>query len=1022
MTGSWLDDAAPLPRAGDRQALETHNDRWRETEAAGSGAAESPAAQALLAAIFGNSPYLSRSLIADPEFARLLLESGPDEAFAAALAETETDIAGEREAALMKRLRDAKRRGALAIGVADIAAVWPLATITSALSRLAEAALRASCRHLLRAAHNAGRLALPDPADPETGSGLIILGMGKLGAFELNYSCDIDLIVLFDQDAAPCAGGHAPQQVFNRLVRRLVRIMDERTADGYVFRTDLRLRPDPSSTPPAMSIRAAHLYYESAGRNWERAAMIKARPVAGDNAAGDAFLKDLEPFVWRQGLDFAALQDMQAIKHRIDMTRGGAAESIAGRNVKLGRGGIREIEFFAQAQQLAWGGRNRRLRARGTVEALYALVAAGHVTRRAAGELVAAYMNLRGVEHRLQMVNDAQTQELPRDDEGMERFAVFMGYVSVGEQGSAVGELSRDLAKQFDTVADRYTALFEDRPAAAPGRLDFSGEEDDAETLETLSAMGFSRPGRVSASVRGWLAGRHGATRSERARTLLAGLAPTVLAAFAATPEPDGALERFDAFLARVPAGVRLFSLLASNPPLVEPIAEIMGAAPRLANSLTHRPELLESMLSRDYADLEVPDDVGRGPDVADAARRGLVRLFYAREFRVSEMRAQLAEAAAQAPDIQDLLGAVRRWANDRMFQIGVHALRGLLSPVDAARPLSDIADACIGALMPRLTEAFAARHGRIAGGAAAVAAFGELGSREMTLGSELDLLFIYDHAPGAGPSDGPGPLAPGDYYARLFRRLIAALAAPTPEGRLYQVDMRRRASGASGPVACSLAAFARYHDDPDRVEAHCALAGARAVYAEGDLGERFDAARRAALDRPRERAALAAAVAAAGETVRGARAADDAWSIEHMRGGLSDVRFAARFLQLLHARSAPEILAGDAAAVFETARERGLADPEAARELAAAGGLWRNLQGILRLAVGDEFVEAEATAALKNAVGRSCGRLAFEALVESISETANRAARHCDAVMAADRRPAAQAAAARPKPAPRGR
>ncbi len=994
MTAPWLDGAAPLPSVGDPQALETHNDRWRETAEARGGGAESPAAQALLAAVFGNSPYLSRGLIADPPFARLLLESGPAAAFDAALEEAETDIEGEREAALMKRLRQAKRRGALAIGVADIAAAWPLARVTGALSALAEAALRATCRHLLRAAHASGRLALPDLADPETGSGLFILGMGKFGAHELNYSSDIDLIVLFDQDAAPCAGGAGPQQVFNRVTRRLVRIMDERTADGYVFRTDLRLRPDPSSTPPAMSIRAAHLYYESAGRNWERAAMIKARPVAGDTAAGEAFLEALAPFIWRQGLDFAALQDMQAIKHRIDLTRGGGGDSVAGHNVKLGRGGIREIEFFAQAQQLAWGGRNRDLRARGTLEALDALVAAGHTTRRTAGELASAYEFHRGLEHRLQMINDAQTQELPNDDEGMARIAAFAGYESVEAFSAAV-------ASRLRVVADRYTALFEDRPAAVPGPLDFSGDETGSDTLETLSAMGFARPERVSASIRGWLAGRHGATRSERARTLLAGLAPTVLAAFAATPEPDMALARFDAFLARVPAGVRLFSLLSANPRLVEPIAEIMGAAPRLARRLTQHPDLLDSMLSRDYADLEVPDDVGRGPDVADAARRGLVRLFYAREFRVSEMRAQLAEAAAQAGDVQDLLGALRRWANDRTFQIGVHVLRGLLSPVDAARPLSDIADACIGALMPPLTEAFAARHGRVAGGAAAVVAFGELGSREMTLGSELDLMFLYDHAPGAGPSDGPRPLAPGDYYARLFRRLIAALAAPTAEGRLYGVDMRRRASGAAGPIACSMAAFVRYHDSPDRVEDHRALTRARAVYAEGDLGERFAAAQRAALARPRDRAALAAAIAAMRESARGDGAeGGGVWSIERMSGGLLDVQFAAQFLQLLHAERVPEILAGDAVSVFEAAGARGLADPEIARELAEAGGLWRNLQGILRLAVGGEFVEAEATAALKNVVGRSCGRLAFEALVDSMRETANGAARRCDALM----------------------
>ena len=580
MTAPWLDGAAPLPSVGDPQALETHNDRWRETAEARGGGAESPAARALLAAVFGNSPYLSRGLIADPPFARLLLESGPDAAFDAALEEAETDIEGEREAALMKRLREAKRRGALAIGVADIASAWPLARVTGALSALAEAALRATCRHLLRAAHASGRLALPDLADPETGSGLFILGMGKFGAHELNYSSDIDLIVLFDQDAAPCAGGAGPQQVFNRVTRRLVRIMDERTADGYVFRTDLRLRPDPSSTPPAMSIRAAHLYYESAGRNWERAAMIKARPVAGDTAAGEAFLEALAPFIWRQGLDFAALQDMQAIKHRIDLTRGGGGDSVAGHNVKLGRGGIREIEFFAQTQQLIWGGKDPSLRVRGTMQALDGLVAAGHVAPGAAAELKAAYRFHRRLEHRLQMVEDGQTHSLPGDEDGLPRIAAFFGFAAVADFAEAV-------TAELRTVERHYAALFEDKPGlSGAGNLVFTGGDHDPDTLTTLAEMGYAEPERVSTMIRVWHSGRYRAMNSTRARELLTELVPSVLEAFAGSADPDRALLRFNDFLSRLPAGIQLFSLFTANPGLLDLVGEIMGAAPRLADWL----------------------------------------------------------------------------------------------------------------------------------------------------------------------------------------------------------------------------------------------------------------------------------------------------------------------------------------------------------------------------------------------------------------------------------------------------
>ena len=994
--GNWIDTAA-LPRVGDEAALELHRNLWREAAERESDEAlrafcldAGGSAGALLDAVFANSPFLSRCLIADPAFARLVIEDGPEAACAVALAGANGD--GDSEP-LMKRLRVAKRRAALAIGLADIAAAWPLDAITGRLSELAEASLRAACRHLLRAAHDSGAMALPDPDSPETGSGLIVLGMGKLGACELNYSSDIDLIVLYDEDRANCRA-EAPR-LFVRLTRRLVAIMEERTADGYVFRTDLRLRPDPGSTPLALSERAAATYYETAGRTWERAAMIKARPVAGDDDAGAAFLDKLGPFVWRRRLDFAAVQDMQGIKRKIDASRGGGQIAVEGHDVKLGRGGIREIEFFAQAQQLAWGGRDSDLRRRETLPALDSLAAAGRVTRRAAVELREAYEFLRSVEHRLQMVNDAQTQKLPGDTEGMARIAAFMGFDSTDAFSAA-------LVARLRTVERHYAALFEDRAAAVEAApLSFSGTapEDDPDTLRALSEMGYGDSRRAWTLARAWLSGRFAALRGERARELAADLAPTILNAFAASPDPDSALARFDGFLARLPDGARVFSLFAANPELPGLVAEIMGAAPRIAERLTRHPDLLESVLSRDFADLEVPDDIGRDAEVADAARRGLIRLFYAREFGLAEMREQLAGALDGATDLQDVMSAQRRWANDRAFQIGVHVLRGLLTPVDAARPLSDIADASLCALTPAVASAFASRHGRIPGGRVAVVAFGALGSREMTAGAELDLLLLYDYDADAAESDGARPLAPGDYYARLCRRLIAAAAASTAEGAPWRIDLRSRPSGNAGPLACSLDAFERHQRSRTRTWEDQALTRARVVYDEGGLGRRFDEEKRAVLTRPREAAALAHDIAETRERLRRDRGGD-AGSIEHRRGGLLDVESAAQFLQLAHAARVPEILAGDPVSVFAAAGEHGLIDPDAARDLVEAARLWRNLQGILHLTTGVDTVEGETTDAFRNVVGRSCGKLVFDALIESIEEAAARAERHFDALL----------------------
>ncbi len=998
MAEKWTRTGAPLPRVGDEAALAAHWQRWRDAvcgtdDPAAASLAGDPAVRALLDAVFANSPYLSRSLIVDPPAAARLLQCGPEPAFAGALGEI-TSTGTESTDALMKRLRLAKRRAALAIGVADITQAWSLDRITGALSTFAEAALGAACRHLLKALHDSGRMTLPRPEDPEHGSGLIVLGMGKLGARELNYSSDIDLIILYDQAAAPAPSDAMPR-LFNRLARGLVRIMDERTAHGYVFRTDLRLRPDPASTPLALSEHAARIYYETAGRTWERAAMIKARAVAGDRTAGAAFLETLRPFIWRRHLDFPAVQDIQAIKRQIDAARD-SGPALTGFSVKLGRGGIREIEFFAQAQQLVWGGRNPELRVPGTVPALAALAAAGHVPPRAVAELRSAYRFLRNLEHRLQMVDDRQTHSLPDNDAGLARIAAFSTF-------EAVPAFIAALRASLQSVQRRCAALFAEpveEADAAP--MSFADPDHDPDTLAALGALGYAEPRRALDVVRGWLGGKYPAVRAARTGELLEQLAPSLLRAFADAPDPDTVLQRFDGVVARLPGGLRLFSLLAARPELLGLIAEIMGVAPRLADRLARRPELLDSVLSRDFADLDLPDDAGMDPETVETARRGLVRLYYAREFGPGEMRDELANAARDARDVQDLMSVQRRWANDRVFQIGVHVLRGLLSPVEAARPLSDIADTCLKALMPLLEDTFAAAHGYVPGGKVAVVAFGKLGSREMTVTSDLDLLFLYDHEAGGAASDGARPLAPSHYYARLCRRLIGAVSAPTAEGKLYEVDMRLRPSGNAGPIACSLETFVEYHRSSAWTWEHQALTRARVVYATDGLGEQFERARMAVLTRPREHLSLAADITSMRERIRREKGDGSTGSIVHRRGGLLDVEFAAQFLQLAHAAEAPDILARDAVSVFRAASSLGVLQDDAASDLAEAAALWRNLQGILRLTIGGETIAHAAAPALKGVLGGASGSLVFDALADAVEDTSRRASARFDSLVSA--------------------
>ena len=974
----WGKGTDNLPVAGNADRDDVHRQRWQESaarsddEALQKFAADALAdlqGSALLGAIFGNSPFLSQCMISDLEFARRLLQDGPDAAFGDALAAAEDRSALARETIdqVKHRLRVAKRRAALSIGVADIANIWSLEQITAALSDFACAALGASCRHLLRQMHESGALALPNPDDPEAGSGLIILGMGKLGARELNYSSDIDLIVLFDQDTVPYIGEHGLQHLFTRFARNLVALMDERTRDGYVFRTDLRLRPDPGATPPAISVLAAELYYESVGQNWERAAMVKARPVAGDEQAGLAFLDILRPFMWRRSLDFAAIQDIQSIKRQINAHRGGAEIAVAGHNIKLGRGGIREIEFYAQTQQLIWGGRDPDLRVRSTIEAITRLTDTGHVEADTLSDLTEAYAFHRRLEHRLQMIDDRQTHELPEDEEGLTRIAIFLGYEDLAG-------FTADLLAQLRIVETHYAALFEDDgDLAGPGNLVFTGADDDPDTLKTLAEMGFAEPAVVSGMVRVWHTGRYRAMRSARARELLTELVPSILEAVAASPNPDLAFRRFNDFLEGMPAGVQLFSLFTAQPDLFDLVAEIMGSAPKLAGWLSRYPILLDGVLSRDFFDfIPCPD----------------------------EMASELSEALEMAPDFQDFLDIERRWANDKVFQVGAHMLRGRMSPVEASTPLSDVADSCLKALLPEIENAFAADHGKIPGGTMAVVAFGKLGSREMTVSSDLDLMFIYDCPPDTVVSDGRKPLSPGQYYARLFQRFIGAITAPTGEGKLYEVDMRLRPAGEAGPIASSFEGFIKYQEAGAWTWERQALTRARVICAEGDLGARFGDVMRSVLTIPREPGRLASEVREMRDRLLKEHGTDDVWSVKHVRGGLVDIEFIAQYLQLRYAAKAPEILAGDTGSVLKEAGRLGLIDAEIAADLYAVTVLWRNVQGILRLTVEGTFEPDTAAPALKAVIARACWAVDFDALTQTMQQAAEQTIRHYDTLL----------------------
>ncbi len=980
-------DGGGLPKPADARRLALGFDAWDEALALAQGNPASDLARRwsaadpgrrLLASIFGNSPFLSGLAVKEWAFLTRLVEEGPDALFAEIAARAEkTEDLGEDAAAVMRRLRVAKRRVALLAALAELAGVWSLEQQTAALSRFAEAALGAALRHLLREAARKGLVALTDADQPEQDSGLIVLGIGKLGGYELNYSSDIDLIILYDPALARVSARDGVQSFFVRLTRELVRILEAYTGDGYSFRTDLRLRPDPASTPLAMSVPAALAYYESVGQNWERAALIKARPVAGDRAAARRFLRELQPFIWRKNLDFAAIQDIHSIKRQINAHRGGGKIAVEGHDIKTGRGGIREIEFFAQTQQLIWGGRLQELRVGPTCEALRRLAGAGRIDPATAVGLIDDYRFLRRLEHRLQMVDDAQTHALPSDRAGIERIAVFLGY---SETEAFVADLCGHLA----SVERHYADLFEQAPTlAGPGNLVFTGADDDPETLRTLSQLGFAEPAAVSALVRSWHHGRLRATRSQRAREILTELVPELLRIFGATPHPDAALRRFDQFLSHLPAGVQLFSLFHANPGLLALVAEVMAGAPRLAEHLAQHPALLDSVLTQG---------------------------FFAPPSDLAGLAAELDQVMTGVRDFEDTLDRLRRWAGERRFQVGVQLLRRALDGAQAGAALADIAQTALAALLPQVEAEFARRHGRVPGGSFAVIGTGRLGSREMTLASDLDLILIYDAPPGSETSDGPQPLPVPAYFARLSQRLISAITAPTAEGRLYDVDMRLRPSGEAGPIASHFDGFARYQSESAWTWEHMALTRARPVAGASGLCRRISEIIAAVLRSPRGPEKLVIDVAAMRRRVAEENARPSPWDLRNRPGGLIDLEFIVQYLLLRHVASSPQILCRRTAEAIAALGDAGLLPPGVQHELGEAAALFRNVQAVLTL-LGDgspsTLVLAEPDAA---ALAACVGAVDFARLDADITAAAARVSSWYDRLIEQPARQAAQA------------
>ncbi len=842
-----------------------------------------PELTGLITGAAGCSPYLSGLIAKEGAWLRAALDD-PEQAATDELARL-PELALDQ---LKPQLRVAKRRIALLTGLADLAGVWSLEQVTGWLSRLADAAVDVSLKRLVGAEIERGKIPGLGAEDAENAGGLFALSMGKGGAFELNYSSDIDLIVLFDETRFDPDDYHDARAGFIRATRKMTGLMTDLTGDGYVFRTDLRLRPDANVTPVCLSMETAERYYESVGRTWERAAYIKARAAAGDIAAGNRFLDTLTPFVWRRHLDFAAIQDAHDMRLRIrDHKKLGGRLILEGHNMKLGRGGIREIEFFTQTRQLIAGGRDKTLRVRGTVDGLAALSQAGWVEPEVADTLTDHYRAHREVEHRLQMLRDAQTHTMPNSTEGFDRLAAFMG--------QSVADMRADLTDRLEQVH----ALTED--FFAPGHVAPSDDDFGQEVTAR------------------WLT--YPALRSDRAVEIFNRLKPELLTRLKDAAKPEEALLQFDGFLKGLPAGVQLFSLFEANPQLTQLIVDIAATAPALAQYLS------------------------RNSGVFDAVIGGA---FFAQWPGIDGLKSSLTDTLDHLDDYESCLDGTRRWAKEWHFRIGVHHLRGLITPEQAGAQYADLAQAVVAGLWPIVVTHFEAKHGAMPGNGAVVLGMGSMGSARLNASSDLDLIVIYD-ADGVDASEGRRPLATRAYYARLTQAMVTALQAPMAEGKLYEVDMRLRPSGRQGPVATSLKAFEDYQRHEAWTWEHLALTRARAVAGSQMLGDQVETIRQSVLAEKSGGDTILQDVADMREKIAAAKAPNGDFDAKIGRGRMQDIELLAQTACLRAGSNVRETEAQLAAGVAS-----GWLNAADGAVLQDAIGLFWSLQAAARLLTGE--------------------------------------------------------------------
>ena len=861
-----------------------------------------------------DSPFLRGAMARNPALVEMLRPGAFDQALAAAWGQTGKDV---RQT--LRRQRDAL---ALVVAIGDLAGHLSLEAVVAALSDFADYALDSAIADAIRQR-------VPD-ADV---TGFVAIALGKQGSRELNYSSDIDPILLFDPETMPRRARDDAGEAAVRVARGVVDLLQTRDADGYVLRVDLRLRPASEAMPLAIPINAAISHYESSALAWERAAFIRGRAAAGDMTLGQRFLDTIQPFIWRRSLDFGAVEDLRAMSRRIRAHHAGGQAFGPGYDLKRGRGGIREVEFFVQIHQLIHGGRDRKLRVPDTLGAIAALADAGWIDAPTAGTLSDAYRLYRTIEHRLQMIDDRQTHSLPVDPAALQSVAHLHGLVD----GAALLEL---LGPHVEAIGAIYDELDSTPRKMMP--VDGNGFAD------VLRSAGFVAPDRIAARIVEWRSGRVRAVRSEAAFKALEAVLPSLLDAFGRAPDPEAALMAFDAMLGGLPTALNLFRLLEAQPALLNLLVAIISHAPTLGEALGRNAALLDRLL--DASAFEPVGDV-----------------------------AQLAAEMTHTGMLEQRLDHVRRIVGEHRFALGAQIVEAAADPLDVAGGYARVAEAAVQVVADAVIMPFVAVHGQIPNSELVILALGRLGGGLLTHASDLDLIYLFT-GDYAAESDGPKPLGGSHYYNRLGQRLSSGLSAPTAAGALYEVDTRLRPSGGDGPLVASIDSFARYQRENAWVWEHMALTRARVIYGSPAARTAADTVIATVLHQPRDRRVLARDVMTMRNEMATHKPLLGPLDVKLLPGGLVDLEFTVHFHQLASGIGLDPQL--------PTAIER-LADAALCdRSLAAAHDLLTRLVVTLRLVSPKMEAPSSATQAI---VARACGVGDWDDLLVHVAD-----ARHC--------------------------